>query len=667
MKIDRVAVRGFRCLVDVAMVLDDYVAFIGANGSGKSSVLYALDWFFNGGQLTESDVHGHVDGQPLPDDAVVEVTVTLTDLSHRDRERLGQYGRGERAEFRRTWHVRDNKTKVVGNAKQGPGFAGIRAMTKVGEFRPAYETLRGSIAELPDLGKQAGKPEIEAALAAWEDNPINANRLVGVSDADANHMFGINGPNVIKECLRFILIPAGTNIAGQIGGSGKGSALGQLIGAVMADASARAQAEWLAENAETIAKLRSQVRDSVEASTGIQAHRINTRLASLVPNASVTLTPEVPDWTPKADPTVTTTVTIDGVANDVSRQGHGVQRAVMISMFQALVPDEELTRRLYAPVEGEDEGQAEQRLAEALEALPSIVVCIEEPEIYQHPVRARSFARTLTELSRQSNVQVIVATHSPYFVRPEQFASLRRFALTCGVASTAQATVNSVAQQAGLEPAKIRSAVERMLPTEFSEGFFSDAVVLVEGPTDRVVIESIAALLGRNLDAQGTSVLEVCSKTSLRMSNAILSALGVPTYVVVDGDALGGARKHPNDTARQADVDASHRQATEDVVAWLPTSKAVSGALPYRYGDPTVVTDRFTIWNDDIEEELVAWVSFASQANACGAPVGTRTNKHQLAYKTAAFGADLADLPDNLRVAVETLAGFAHREQALTS
>ncbi|WP_263730450.1 ATP-dependent nuclease [Cellulomonas sp. SG140] len=660
MKIDSVSIKGFRCLADVSIDLDDYAAFIGANGAGKSSVLYALDWFFNNGRLSESDVHGHVDGEPLPDDARIEVSVTLTDLSLHDRELLGQYGRGERAEFRKTWHLRDGKTKVVGNARQGPGFAEVRAMSRVGEFRPAYEALRGLLTDLPDLGKQASKQEIEAALAEWERDADHRSDLVAVSDADANHMFGINGPNVIKDCLRFILIPAATNIASQIGESGRGSALTQLIGAVMADASARAQAEWLAENADTIAGLKSKVKASIESSTGIQAHRINARLASLVPNATVTLTPEVPDWTPKAEPTVTTTVTVDGVSNDVSRQGHGVQRAVMISMFQALVPDEELTRGLHAPIDGEEAVDGERRLANALEALPSIVVCIEEPEIYQHPVRARSFARTLTELSGQNNVQVIVATHSPYFVRPEQFASLRRFTLVDGVTSTAQATVASVAQQTALDPDKINTAVERMLPTEFSEGFFSDAVVLVEGPTDRVIIEATAALLGTNLDARGTSVLDAEGKTSLNVSNAILTALGVPTYIVLDGDALGARRKHPKDAAKRAQVDASHKQATEKAVAWLPTSKAVCGTLPFNYGDSTVVTDRFTIWNDDIEEELGAWESFSAQASACGAPVEARANKHQLAYKTAALAADPADLPLNLRSLVEVITRFSH-------
>lgn len=43
MKISTISVSGFRCLKKVEV--EDYSVLIGANGSGKSSVLYALDWF----------------------------------------------------------------------------------------------------------------------------------------------------------------------------------------------------------------------------------------------------------------------------------------------------------------------------------------------------------------------------------------------------------------------------------------------------------------------------------------------------------------------------------------------------------------------------------------------------------------------------------------------
>lgn len=58
MKIQKVQISNFRSLRDVSIDFDDVTTFIGPNGVGKSSVLRALDWFFNGGKtsaLTDDD------------------------------------------------------------------------------------------------------------------------------------------------------------------------------------------------------------------------------------------------------------------------------------------------------------------------------------------------------------------------------------------------------------------------------------------------------------------------------------------------------------------------------------------------------------------------------------------------------------------------------------
>lgn len=655
MRISKVHIRGFRSLSDVELELDSYGVFIGANGSGKSSALYALDWFFNGGALSVSDVHGYQEGATLPEEARIEVAVTFTDLMAKDRERLQQYGRGEFAEIRRTWYPATNSTKTVGNARQGDGFSVVRNMTLVGEFRPAYAALRERYTDLPDLGRSPSKGDVVAALSDWEAMPENQGHLVEVLDDDATQMMGWNGANVLKLCVRLILVPAATSIAGQVGESGKGSTLNELIGAFMSSASAKAQSDWLARNAAVLEDLSREIRDSVEVSTGIQTTRINERLASFVPNATVTLTPSIPAWTPKADPSIATAVTIDGIRNDVSRQGHGVQRAVMISMLQAIAPDETLTRTTHAPEEGESDEDAEARLAEAIAGLPSIIVCIEEPEIYQHPIRARAFARTLSELSEQPNVQVLLATHSPYFVRPEQFAALHRFTLVAGESRTAYATAAAVAQVSGISLEQVERAILANLPTEFSEGFFADAVVLAEGRTDQAVLTAIAKRIGHDLDSSGIAVQSVEGKGGLPVAIAIMNALKVPLYVLADGDFLGASRSHPIDQQRQSDAHAAHQAQTQQVLSALPASTARVGNAPHVFGQPTTVADHYTIWRDDIEEELLSWPSFVTELRALGIDLGARKSKNLLAYSNAVRAANIAELPATIQSAVEAL------------
>lgn len=87
MKIQSVRIKNFRALTDVSIPFDSVTTFIGPNGAGKSTVLRALDWFFNGkvGTLNEKDCSfGTIDKD-------IEVQVTFSNLTERDREALGKY------------------------------------------------------------------------------------------------------------------------------------------------------------------------------------------------------------------------------------------------------------------------------------------------------------------------------------------------------------------------------------------------------------------------------------------------------------------------------------------------------------------------------------------------------------------------------------------------
>jgi putative ATP-dependent endonuclease of OLD family len=223
MRLASVRIRSYRCLKDLEVVLDDYTALIGPNGSGKSSVLYALDWFLNGGDLSEEDLHRVVENSAATD---IDVAVTFTDLDAEDRRVLESYGRGAFAHFRRTWSSSTDKDKMIGNSKQGPGFAAVRSQTRIGDLRAEYATLRTTF---PDLAAVMIKEEILAELTRWEDDPVNADQLEDVPEADATHMFGFNGEHTLAKRVRLVLVPAATDIVSQVGRAGRGSALSDLI------------------------------------------------------------------------------------------------------------------------------------------------------------------------------------------------------------------------------------------------------------------------------------------------------------------------------------------------------------------------------------------------------------------------------------------------------
>lgn len=667
MRVSKVLVRGYRSLRNVEVEIDDYTALIGPNGCGKSSVLYALNWFFNGGSLETEDCHtgasidstNETEVPHEPSLATIDVSVTMVDLTAADRAVLGRYGRGDSVTFRRTWR-KDEKDKIIGNAWQGPGFAKVRAAGSAPAVGAAYKAIQPNVEGLEPV---TGKANIFEALEVWEAKNVDVDLLEEVPDDDASHLFGINGTNVIRDRVQLVLVPAAIDMEAQMSGASRGTALHTLVGALMTSAGALARTEWATKHEVAIKELNKSVSDGIAKATGVQQKRVNERLAEMVPGASVEFRPVSPPWAPKAEESVSTHVIIDGVADHISRHGHGVQRSLLLAMLQALAPDLALKR---SEVTGGDATDREltvdeqARLDEELTNLPHLIVCIEEPEIYQHPVRARAFARVLGEVADRPDVQVILATHSPYFVAPKRFESLRLFSISerkTGVHP--RCSIGEVVTASGKSLPAVAKAVELHLPSAFAEGFFGEGTILVEGDTDRVVLEVLAERLGKPLDALGRSVVSAGGKTNLPIAYALLSSLGVKAYPLLDGDFLGADRKYgaaphkPEIAASHAASHESHRKQTDDMLAVLSTgATAVANTAPYKFGDPTAVTDLCTIWHDDIEAELEIWPSFTSALTGAGGQLRT---KDFVAYKDATIAADLADLPPELRRCVETL------------
>ncbi len=118
----------------------------------------------------------------------------------------------------------------------------------------------------------------------------------------------------------------------------------------------------------------------------------------------VRLNATTPDVRPS--PTHINVMIADATAEtSVSRQGHGFQRALLISSLKLLA------KRGAADKDGS-----------------VILLAIEEPELFQHPTQARVFATVLRDLAQMhgGGMQVAYATHSPFFVDPRYFDQIRR-------------------------------------------------------------------------------------------------------------------------------------------------------------------------------------------------------------------------------------------------
>ncbi|MFG2419651.1 ATP-dependent endonuclease [Streptomyces sp. NPDC048448] len=581
-KIKRVRIENFCCLHKVDVSFEDITSFIGPTGVGKSTVLRALDWFFNGEKgvaLSDDDVHS------AAQDSRISVEVEFDGLTDRDRQTLGRYAPDGAASVSiwRTWH--NGEDKITGKALAYGPFEEVRKNDRAMELRRAYEQMK----ELdPTLGLPAAgtKEKVLDAMLSWE--LANRDQLTE-AEVEDTHFFGFAGQSRLAQLIDFVFVSADLRAYEQADDQ-KATALGRILDHAVDRSQATEQLGEIEENAhlarqEVHSKVYGPVLDEVSAA-------LSAEVAKFTTGRQVVVTPTV--QAPRPARTTFQVSIRDGAAHtSVHRQGHGFQRALIIAALKYLSD----SRR---PADG----------------MRTLCLAIEEPELFQHPPQARTFAKVLRELvatSPRGRTQVTYATHNPVFIDPKGYHQIRRLCRAIGeqhpVTQVWQATEENLCRALdGLVDKKvIRSRTEGTLGGALAEGFFANAVVLVEGRGDEGVITGCADRSGINLGADGISVIEVSGKDNLMISDALFSALGVPCYVVFDGDAGMEERKresvrHLIPHQRQEKEQEFERQARKNRTKNANLLQYLGAAPNPQPRDDS--TGRYTVFEDTLETYL---------------------------------------------------------------
>jgi predicted ATP-dependent endonuclease of OLD family len=609
MKIQSVRIKNFRALKDVTVPFDSVTTFIGPNGTGKSTVLRALDWFFNGkpGSLTETDCSfGATDED-------IEVQVTFADLTDKDRDQLGKYAPAGARTFT-AWkrRVPDGTDSLSANSKSYAPFNDIRSKGSAADKKSAYNSLRTSDSSL-GLPAWSNADAANQSMTTWEAD--HTDLLIEAPESLQTNFFGFNSGGKMSGLFDFVLVTADLR-ASEESIDGKSSVIGRILERSIDRAAADEAIAEIVE--ESRAKQQKVYEEKFKAQLDAMTTQLNEVVSSYSPGRAVTISPA--EVALKAPRTTFDVSVLDGTTETaVDRQGHGFQRTLLISALQLLA-------------------QSGAASAEGV-----ICLAIEEPELFQHPIQAKAFAKVLRSLAEDAGkrIQVTYATHSPYFLEARHFDQVRRLTRSTDetpVITVHLATVESVKTKLNgtVDADQVGRQLDGIVTERLSVALFAARALLVEGDTEAAVFYGVGdrTAVGR-LESQGLSIVSAEGKGGIPLVHAILSSLGIPTYVIFDGDGGFEARAKALGKKQPVIDDERTKFSTENrrLLNYLGETE-VDFPLDQ-------VGDCVATLNDHLESFLEAnWPEWITSYAAIEAAAGFRLGKNQYAYRTATLEAN---------------------------
>lgn len=663
MQLERARIKNFRSLRDVEIVFGAHTALIGGNGAGKSSILKAIEKFYSTSKNCEADdFFGRDQGQPI------EIELTFHQLSTQESAAFEGRVRDGKLVVTRIFDGGASSGRYHGVVPQVPDFVEVRKHSTATPKRAAYNALRENptYADLPNAGSAAA---VDLALEDWEVS--NPDQLVLLPDDGQFFGFQNNSRGKLQRHTSFVFIPA-VREASADAADGKSSVIGKLL-ELLVRSQILQRPDVQAFKTQMTEAYQALVSDENMPELKALAGTLTADLRGLYQDAEVSLNWRETDEMPVPLPMADVFLKDDGFGGPVDRQGHGLQRAFIFTLLQNLartsVPEDD-----GAPaVGGIDDGQSTSGDAESVAQAPTLILAIEEPELYQHPTKQRHFAEVLRGLSNgtlpgvKGHTQIIFGSHSPMFIsmgKADEIRLTRRSPChdsefkQCSLQALDLSIVAQKLERGWDKPAGTFSAQTLMprlhiLGAELAEGFFANGVILVEGRSDKAALIATARMLGVNFEAAGIAILSAEGKANLDRPYVIFHELGIPTFLLWDCDQqLAEAKRSP---------------ATDLALCKLVKPEAQVDAAPT--GD--LISDCYAHFEKTLEhklkDDLTEQVHAACLAAACE-PFGVHPSNDtqkipEVVYQTLLHAEEQGRQSEMLKSLVRAMWSFFHDEE----
>lgn len=641
MRIKTVSIHNFRTIYEATIDFYDVTTFVGPNGVGKSTVLYALDWFFNGErdyELTSQDAtYGH-------EQEDIRVAVTFSELTEHDKEVLGKYSTPEATEFI-AWKTKNHLTGHEELSANSRGYALFSPLKedglKAAEVKSLYSKIREEHPEL-ELKESNTKANILKNIRNWELK--HPDKLDLVPESVSTSFKGFNSNAALADLFTFSLVRADFR-ANEQAEDGKNSLLSSIIERTIDRKSADDKLKQAFEDIQN--KEKSIYDDVYNAPLSDLSKSLNEVVGHYTSNRDVSIQPNVREINP---PKTTFSIRVnDGdFQTEVEKQGHGFQRTLLISTLQLL--SEQSTKKSNG----------------------TLCLAIEEPELYQYPVQAKVFASVLRKLAedREKEFQVTYATHSKYFLEAQHFDQVYRLIRPDNSESYKtvfkHATMDEIKKKIGdfyPHAKNISSRLRNVYTKQLPIGIFSNVAILTEGSTDKAVLEHISKREGKKevtLDKCGISVIDCGSKTEIIMHHAILNALGIPTLIFFDNDSGWEKRADGKNEGRMKNEARNHKNENEKIKKYfcIPDDKIINGFPKPGFYTGIKKTNVYIV-DDTLETFLAAnWNGWCKQYEAAKVSLNIQTKKSAEVYAEATRNLTFDTCPEGIQQFIDKAIDF---------
>lgn len=502
MKICHIIIENFRSLDYFDEEVGKHNIIVGKNNTGKSNLLWAIYYFYYPKNLSVEDFIKRQDDEE-ESEKKLQIKLTFDNLTDIEQNNNKMYFFDGKIKIRlEAWIDNDGKLNY-----EHHGYVKSYKPSYPSDFdedlktllenenprRPDFdrdEELKNIMEELVPKSRITKENMIIIKETYFSNHPeIEKDIIEILSETNYQGFVKANDPKIIGECY---FIPAIKDPKEELQTTKTTSPINRMIRSILSDI----KVEDIKENFREIQK---QVKKERQTNMSILRDKFNEELELF--NTSVDINLQDVEIN-EAFPLNIDILFNDGVPTPLNNKGTGLQRYVLFKFLKI---------------------KNELNLGQEI----SYILLFEEPEAHLHPQFQREIAKILKDLSEHTNYQTFITSHSP------QFIDLLNLDYVFIFNKEKECTKPYKCE---LQLASTKEEIKTLLlfDPKVKEIFFSDKIVLLEGPSEEII--SHILIQEGKLNITNVSIIKARSKYNIPRFLKVFNSLGIPYSVLIDED-----------------------------------------------------------------------------------------------------------------------------------